>query len=662
LGIEGDRRQTLTARDRWVAALVAVGLTVLYFVFRTQYYHCDAIEAATNVAAPARGTFLHQNHLVFTPLIWLLLKVLRSLGYGGSRLTPAAALLSFFTAAAAAGFFLFLRRVGVAFVVSLLALGAAAFSAAWWFYAGGAEQRSAIPFFIVGALLLLAAPARRRYAAAAVAVWLSIGTWFHMSLMLFLPVAAILLAEKKEGRWSRLSVLGGIYAVLAFLPYVIVFRLFYYATGKESFYKWITFLHWWGGWGHFNRGGFGEGALRLAAAAVAPGDHLNCLLGGVPTAEMASRLGPGAAFLAAAIIVVAVNGKRLWRERRRWLVAGITWFLFYHAFFTWWAPQNAEWWVATLMPLWILFALAAPKRLAFVLPAAAVIACVATINFTRLILPCSRPGRDPAERAARVIAAATRPGDVVLISRMRTTIWLDYYSKRTRTVWGSGGRRDFGEVGIFIKEQLRPSLEERRGRGDAFLTDYEMDNPDLDPAFGGPAFLYGDDMRASLFRIIRSAEPVTALRFDGRRAVLYRCRGGAGFGQVRIYEAERGTRKREFRVLREAGDVKRFQVNVPEGGRYVVCVQARGTSARGEWPTARVAADGETLATFAVTTDYWWFYEAKAELAAGRHNIKVVLLNGFRDPAAGEKRFLYLNRLAVYRDAREVAPLKPLSD
>ncbi|MEE9456514.1 MAG: carbohydrate-binding domain-containing protein, partial [bacterium] len=80
---------------------------------------------------------------------------------------------------------------------------------------------------------------------------------------------------------------------------------------------------------------------------------------------------------------------------------------------------------------------------------------------------------------------------------------------------------------------------------------------------------------------------------------------------------------------------------------------ARGAPARGEWPTVRVAADGETLSTFAVTTDYWWFYETKAVLGAGKHIINVVLLNGFRDPAAGEKRFLYLNRLAVYRDPGE---------
>jgi hypothetical protein len=38
------------------------------------------------------------------------------------------------------------------------------------------------------------------------------------------------------------------------------------------------------------------------------------------------------------------------------------------------------------------------------------------------------------------------------------------------------------------------------------------------------------------------------------------------------------------------------------------------------------------------------------------------LLNGFPDAAAREKRFFYINRLALYRDAGEVAPLKPFID
>jgi hypothetical protein len=372
------------------------------------------------------------------------------------------------------------------------------------------------------------------------------------------------------------------------------------------------------------------------------------LFTGLSGAEFVSRLGPGAVFLAAVIAVVAVNGKRLWREWRRWLVAGITWFLIYHVFFSWWAPQNAEWWVATTMPLWVLLALAAPKRLAFVLPAAAVILCVAAVNFTRLILPNSRPGVDPAERAARVIATATKPGDVVLISRMRTRIWIDNRTKRTRVVRGSGGHNEIREVKKFVRKYSRPSPGVKAGRGDAFLTDYEMDNPDLGPAVDG------DKMRASLFRVVRNAEPVALVPFNGWPRVLYRCRGAAKFRSLKLYEAERGTRERDCRLLHETENAKVFKIKVPKKGRYVICLQARGMPAEDEWPAAGVVVDGKVFSTFDVKTDYWRFYDTKAALDAGEHRVKVVLRNGWRDPATGEeKRFLYVNRLVIYREPAE---------
>jgi len=62
---------------------------------------------------------------------------------------------------------------------------------------------------------------------------------------------------------------------------------------------------------------------------------------------------------------------------------------------------------------------------------------------------------------------------------------------------------------------------------------------------------------------------------------------------------------------------------------------------------------GKVFSTFDVKTVYWWFYDTKALLEAGEHNVKIVLRNGLRDRATGEKRFLYLNRLALYRDPTE---------
>jgi hypothetical protein len=106
-------------------------------------------------------------------------------------------------------------------------------------------------------------------------------------------------------------------------------------------------------------------------------------------------------------------------------------------------------------------------------------------------------------------------------------------------------------------------------------------------------------------------------------------------------------------VLARPGCAERFKVKVLEKGRYVISVQASGTPARGGWPVASVAVDGDVLSTFAVTSDYWWFYDTRMTLDPGKHEIKVILRNGLPDRATGETRVLYVNRLAVYRDPAE---------
>jgi hypothetical protein len=638
--VETDKGTGTTVRwERWSAVALAVGLAALYFAFRTQYHNYDAIRTATIAEVPTAETFFHQNHLLFTPLIWLVLRVSRALGYAGSSLTVGAAVSSVFAGAAAAGFFLFLRRLGTTFAISVVTVGAAALSAAWWYFAGEAELLSGISFFIVGALLLSAGPARRWYSAAGVAGWLALGTWFHISLALFVPVAAVLLAQKKEGRWSRVSLFAAAYGVLALFPYAIVFRLYFYDSYWGSFYKWITFLHQWGPWGSFEGGGFGEGAIRLFASAVAPGGNLRLPFQGLKGAAVAERLGPGIVFVAAAVGVVIAGGKRLWRRRRWWLAAGVIWFLVYQTLFSWWEPGNAEWWIATAMPLWVLFALAAPRRRVFVWAAGAVVLCVAGVNFTRLILPWSRPGRDGAERTARVVADATRAGDTVLFSDLRVQAWLDNQTKSGRKILGSADGNDLEDIGEFTADV---SDSPRAGsRGAAFLTDYELDNPDLPPG------IRGDATRAALFAIIRNAEPVTLVPFGGRPRVLYRCRGRAELEWLKVLEAERGTRREGFRMLQGRGGLCRFILKVPEDGRYVIAVQARGTPARNEWPAVQLVVDGDAVSAFDVTSGYWWLYDTEVVLGAGKHKIDVVLLNGFR--GRGEKRFLYLNRVAVYR-------------
>jgi hypothetical protein len=632
-------------------------LAALYFALRSRDVGYDALAYSTVADTPSFGRVFHQNHLLFTPVLWCLMRVVRGLGYAGSSLTPPAALSALWAGAASGGFYLVLRRIGARPVSAALAAAGASFSAAWWYFAGLAEPVASILFFIVGALFLAAPwpPSWRR--ALAVGCWLGVGTWFHMTLALFIPVAGVLVAGGREGRWGRWAALFVAYAVTASAAYVVISQCVLRHESVGVFCGWINsykIKH--DAYGILAAGRLPEGLLQVLVASVAPRRelHLGVMYMGFGTA--ASKLAPAAALVGLALGTVAVAAPRLWREHRRWLVAAVVWFVGYQLFFTWWESGNPSWWAAVTLPIWLLFGLAAPRRRIFLIPIAAVVLAAAAVNFDRVILPSSRPGHNKAENAARAFIAASRPGDNLWVPHSAVALWIRHLTRDDRPLTKTGR-------GVVPGSYNRRALSlARRGKtyrpigADVYLTDYELDNPGLGK---GPR---ANAARKAFFKVLRNAEPVALAHFYGRPRVLYRCCGAAKLESLRIYEAERGTRDSEFAVLREAGGTKRFKVNVPEEGRYVVCVQVRGTPARGEWPAVRVAADGETLATFAVTTDYWWFYETKAVLGAGKHTINVVLLNGFRDPAAREKRFLYLNRLALYRDAGEVTRLKPFTD
>lgn len=645
---EADRRQTLTARDRWFATAATVALAVLYFALRSRDVGYDAVAYSTVADTASFGRIFHQNHPLFTPALWCVMRALRGLGYAGSSLTPPAALSALWTAAASGGFYLLLRRIGARPAPAALAAAAASFSAAWWHFAGLAEPVACISFFMVGALFLAAPwpPSWRR--ALAVGCWLGAGTWFHMTLVLLFPVVGVLVAGRREGRWGRWAALFVAYAVTTSAAYVVISQCVLRHGGIAPFCDWINSY----GIKHHEYGilaakRFPEGLLQVLIAAVAPRRELGLGLKYMKFGTAAFKLAPAAVFVGAALATVGAAAPRLWREHRRWLVAAAAWFAAYQLFFSWWESGNPSWWAGATLPIWLLFGLAAPARRAFVIPAAVIVLAAAVVNFDRVILPSSRPGHNKAENAARVFVAVSRPGDRLWVPHGSVALWVRHLTGDERRFVKTGRDVAPGSYNRRVFSLAKRGRANAPAGADVYVTDYELDNAGLGK---GPR---ADAARKALFEVLRDAEPTALVDFYGRRRVLYRCRGAAKLESLELYEAESGTHKKEFRVLREAGNVRRFKVKVPESGRYVIAVQAGGTPARGEWPIVRVVADDETLANFAVTTDYWWLYETRAALDAGEHEIKIILRNGTLDRATGEKRFLYLNRLALYRDPGE---------
>lgn len=625
--------------------MAAVGLAFFYFALRSQNHPVDAVLYALAADVKDAYPFFHWHHLLYTPLSWLVLNLARLFGYGGDAFAPIAALSAAPAGAAAALLYLSLRRLGATRAGATLAAGAAAFSAAWWYFAGEAEVLALLTLFISGALYGLTKSELTTKGVVGLALWLGVGTLCHQVVSLFVPVAAIVIAWGDRGRVAKLSAFFATYVVVAAVPYLLIPFIYYGVRGWSGWVTWATHYFWWGDWGYLYRERLARGFLTMLSA-VAAGPNPFDLDKTLPTGTFLKNYGPATLAYAGVLGTVAAAAGNLWRTKRRWLIAAVAWFVLFHLFFSWWEPENVEWWIATTMPLWLLFGLAAPPNRKFRVAAASVLLGVATLNFNRLIYPATLPGENEAEAAARTIVSATQPGDAVFVAHVDVNFWIDYLSRHTRNLPSA---QPFSKP----PPDAAPKLERAASRGfpeytgqgrNLYFTDFEWDDPFLFNRAGA------DDLKVVFFKMIRGAEPVTTLRFPGGSRVLYRYTTyGGNIRDVSIYEAEGDNGSEERAVLSYTGAAVAVKVNVIEKGQWVLAVEASGRQAEGVWPLMEVVLDGKWFVRTAVDTPFWRFYEMTYDLSAGPHDLKISFLNDYCDPATGSDRDLYVNRIILYR-------------
>ena len=623
----------------------AAGLAFFYFLFRSQNHPTDAVLYALAADVKDAYPFFHWHHLLYTPLTWLFVRGAGLLGYAGDVFPPLAALSAASAAAAAALFYLSLRRLGATVAGALLAVGAAALSASWWYFAGEVEVLALVALFVAGALYILTAPRINSKTVFVLACWLGLGTLCHQVVILLIPVCSIVIAWERKRRFARLASFWGAYGFIVIIPYVLIPVLYYHVAGWGGWARWATHYYWWGDWGHLTGERWARGYLTMLSAAAAgpnPFDAGQTLTLGV----LLRNYAPAVLVFAGALGTVAAASRRLWREKRRWLVAAVVWFVFFHIFFSWWEPENAEWWIATTMPLWLLFGLAVPRRVAFRVTAGCALFALAVLNFNRLIYPATLPGKNEAEEGARVIVSVTEPGDAVFMAHVDVNCWIDYLSRHTRTL---PVPQPFCEPLPDAAEKLAASAsrgfpEYTAGGRALYFTDFEWDDPTL---YGRAGV---NDLRVVFYKMIRRAEPITVLDFPGGERVCYRfSEYGDDIRDVQIFEAESPGEITDRAVLARTGDAAKADVVIPEAGRYVLCIQASGTPGEEVWPVMEVRVDGVRRGTTAVDASFWRFYELECELGAGERKVEAVFCNDYYDAASGSNRDLFVNRIIIYR-------------
>ncbi len=334
------------------------------------------------------------------------------------------------------------RRLGIDPVRAALITGLLLFSYSFWHFALQAEPHAphalSLAVFLVAGAALLSQPVLGRGMAAGLA--LGIATLLHQTSILLFPAVLLALRFAPGSVRARLrsgAGFAGAFLLTAIGSYLVVGWVVRDLRTVSEFREWIMGISTWGYWGQWRPTSLIAAAVGIVRSFV--GSHY--LLGVGVIGDLARRLFPAASWedelmLAAAVpgwvrivlipvqaavlvgmgAVLARAGRRLrqgWRAQPALGVLLASWLVIHLLFFTWWAPERAEFWIGFWLPLIVLsgpgIAAADVGRRILAL----LLAGLALVNLLGSIAPQSAD-LEPGTAAAVAIDPVARAGDVLL--------------------------------------------------------------------------------------------------------------------------------------------------------------------------------------------------------------------------------------------------------
>ena len=444
-----------TVFAHWVAPGILAGVALtLYLLTLSDVHTFDALSYIRDVDDRA-GFFFHPHHLLYSPTGWLFWQGWRIGGYGGNSELPLKVLNALVGAGCGWGLYRLVLRLTASVPAATTAAGIFLFSYATWYFSGEVEVYMLALAWLLLALFLLVqlVTAPRWWTAPLLGLTLGMSALYHQTNGLLVPVvlAGVALAPVAWPARLRMAVLSGVIAggVVALGYGLVGFGVNGYRS-LGQLRDWMFFFVETGWWGHATRGRW----IDLGAG-----------LGNTISTR-------NALFFWIGVIVVLLLG--IVPAARRWprIVAfAVIWIVAYGAFFIWWEAENIEFWIATLLPLWLLTGLALASipwrwpRTATSFAAVLGIALLAWHNY-----PIIERRGDAAYDLQRTLAAGVReqttPNDLILSSGGVMELYLPYYEGRpnVRTLNGllfeTSGDLDaaFGRIASYISSSLQAGL------------------------------------------------------------------------------------------------------------------------------------------------------------------------------------------------------------
>lgn len=423
----GARRWYSSNRiTRWAVPLALALLALAVFLPTLSDVHTfDALSYIRDVDQRA-GFFFHPHHLLYSPTGWLFWQLWRVFGYTGGSELALKVLNSLVGAACGFGLYRLTLRISGSWWAALTAAGLLLFNYGVWYFSVEVEVYMLALVWLLAALALLIelVTQPRGRTAPLLGVCLGFAALYHQTNGLLVPVviAGMLLSRLSwRERIKRLVISGSIAGTIVALGYALVGFGYNGYRSLSQLREWMFFFVETGWWGHATRD-------RLTDLGAGLGNTISTE-GALP-------------FWIAILVLLALGLPSAARTWPRIVAICGLWIAVYGGFFSWWEGENIEFWIGTLLPLWLLVGLSVAR-----LGAPATRSTMARLgrglSVASLVLPLllvwhnypivERRGdasQDLQRQLADGIKAATAPADLIVSPGGVMELYLPYYEDR----------------------------------------------------------------------------------------------------------------------------------------------------------------------------------------------------------------------------------------
>lgn len=403
----------------WLPPIALAGLALALYLATLSHVHTfDALSYIRDVNQRA-GFFFHPHHLLYSPSGWLFWRMWRALGYGGDAELPLEALNSVAGAVCGVGMYWLVLRLTRRWQAALVAAGLLVFNYGVWYFSVEVEVYLPALLWLLATLALLSGLLRRPSARLSVALGITVGmaALYHQSNGLLAPIVVAAAALSESGRRERVRALltiGAVAGGIVALGYGLAGFGYQGYRSAGQLVDWMLFFLRTGWWGHPTRD-------TLTDLGAGLGNSIS------PEGGWGYWLAIGA--------LLALGGRGAIRRWPRAVALCCVWIAVYGAFFIWWEAENIEFWIATLLPLWVICGLCvAAIGAGRALRGALALACLLPLLLAWHNAPIVQRRGDARLDLQRVLAARVRaasaPGDLIISPGGTLELYLPYYENR----------------------------------------------------------------------------------------------------------------------------------------------------------------------------------------------------------------------------------------